>query len=76
MITDTRKKHITFTLVAIEMGAAIVMGMMATLPGLNADMVAILLSTAVLSLTLAIFEIIVYTRHHLGTTAEVYDPQV
>lgn len=76
MITDTRKKHIIFGLVAVEIVAAMVVMTMATLPGMDFELVAILISTAVLSLTIALLEIIVYIRHTRTTEERVFNPQV
>jgi uncharacterized membrane protein YcaP (DUF421 family) len=80
MIADTRKTYVIFTLIFVEFIAALVMAMIASLPGLDPEMIAILISAAALLLTLTIFEIVVYIRHHIKREAEPtpikYNPPV
>ena len=80
MITDTRNKYLIFTLIFVEFIAALVMAMIASLPGLDPEMVAILISAAALLLTLTIFETFVYIRHHIREEPEPtpinYNPPV
>ena len=70
MITDLRKKDITLILIVIDIIGALAMAMIASIPGLDYEIVVILISTAVLSLTLALLGSVIYIRHYTGPELE------
>jgi hypothetical protein len=62
MIIDKRNEHQIYTLLVIEIVAAMVLGLVSTIPRVDREIVTILISAATLSLTLALIEVIALIR--------------
>jgi len=70
LITDLKKRNTTLILIFLEIIGALVIAMISAIPGLVPEIIAILISTAALFLTLAILGLVIYIRHYLGVESD------